>query len=126
MPSDDLVFKDLMRGFRRERTRPARSAVSWDLKLVLEFFRSERFSCWETVSDKDLTLKTLFLLALATGKRRSELHAFTAEDTKLVHGDNPGVILHPEGSFISKTHLKTGGLGGSSSTICALPTCVYV
>ena len=100
-----------MRGFRRERPKPVKSTVNWDLKLVLEFFRSKQFASWDSISDRELTLKTVFLLSLATGKNRSELHAFTYEGTKLVHGDNPGVILHPEGAFVSKTHLRTGGLG---------------
>ena len=100
-----------MRGFHRERPKPVKATLKWDLKLVLEIFRSERFTSWDSISDRGLTLKTVFLLSLAIGKRRSEFHAFTYEGTKLVHGGNPGVILHPDGAFASKTHLKTGGLG---------------
>ena len=111
VPMDDPVIKNLMRSFRRERPGPTKATVDWDLKLVLEFFRSDRFSSWSSLSDKDLTLKTIFLLALATGKRRSELHAFTREGVKRVHGDQEGMVCHPDSSFISKTHIKTGGLG---------------
>ena len=35
------------------------------------------FKDWGQLSDRDLTLMTVFLLALATGKRRSELHALS-------------------------------------------------
>ena len=75
LPSDDQVLKDLMSGFKRERPRPKKRLVQWDLKLVLEFFKTGRFASWDTLSNKDLTLKTVFLTALASGKRRSELHA---------------------------------------------------
>ena len=33
LPPDDPVFKDPMRGFRRERSRPVRATVAWDLKV---------------------------------------------------------------------------------------------
>ena len=35
------------------------------------------FYNWNQVSEKNVTLKTVFLLALVTGTRRGELHSLT-------------------------------------------------
>ena len=80
VPADDVVLKDLLLSFKRERPSPARTVVSWNLQLVLEVFKSGRFEDYTMISDKELTLKIVFLLALASGKRRSELHAFSRAD----------------------------------------------
>ena len=114
IPQDDLVLKNLLLSFKRERPIPPRVVVQWDLRLVLDFFSSDRFGVWDAVSDKDLTLKTVFLLALASGKRCSELHALTRE-VKFVQGEKSGVTLVPHLSFVSKTQLKTSNLGALKS-----------
>ncbi|XP_064115337.1 uncharacterized protein LOC135221576 [Macrobrachium nipponense] len=48
---------------------------SWNLDVVLRFLRSSRFEPPQLASFKDLTRKALFLMALASAKRVSELHA---------------------------------------------------
>ena len=111
IPPEDKILRELIRSFKRERPSATKRSVTWDLRLVLEFFSSERFAVWDEVSDKDLTLKTVFLIALASGKRRGELHALTRDGVKEVHGERKGLLLHPAASFISKTHMRTDGLG---------------
>ena len=88
----------------------ARQLVDWDVELVLDFYASEKFTDWSRLSVKELTLKTVFLLALASGKRRSELHALSAE-VRWVEGDTDGVELAPVPAFVSKTQVSTDGLG---------------
>ena len=110
VPEDDPVLRDLIKGFRRERPIPSRHVVEWDIHMVLEFFRSQRFSDTVTLSDRELTLKTVFLLALATGKRRSELHALSA-NVQWMKGEETGVLLSPLAEFVSKTHIASRGLG---------------
>ena len=78
----------------------------WNIHLVLNFFRSGRFKQWDLLSDKNLTLKTVFLLALATGKRRGELHALS-KDVRWLGGAVRTVEISPEPEFLSKTHMKT-------------------
>ena len=70
VPDQDPVLSDIFRSFKRERPLPTRHIVQWDISVVLEFLKSGRFTQWSTLSDKELTLKTVFLLALATGKRK--------------------------------------------------------
>ena len=110
VPENDTVVTDLVRSFKRERLVQSKHVVEWDVHLVLEFFRSGRFQHWDSLSDKDLTLKTIFLLALATGKRRSEIHALS-KDVRWLNGDVRSVEISPVPEFLSKTHMITNGLG---------------
>ena len=77
-------------------------------------FRSGRFKQWDLLSDKDLTLKTVFLLALSTGKRRGELHALT-KNVRWLSGAVRTVEILQVAKFLSKTHMKTNGLGALRS-----------
>ena len=55
------MFKDLMRSFKRERPKPSRTVVQWNLQLVLDLFSSSKFLDWGAVTDKELMLKTVYL-----------------------------------------------------------------
>jgi integrase len=52
----------------------------WDLSLVLRAIMEEPFEPIERASLKNITLKMVFLVALATAQRRSELHALSYEE----------------------------------------------
>ena len=75
--STSPVLHDLLRSFRVEA--PARSVTppSWDLLKVLEYLKSPVFEPLHQSSLRDLTRKTLFLVALASAKRVSELQALS-------------------------------------------------
>ena len=75
--STSPVLHDLLRSFRVEA--PARSITppSWDLLKVLEYLKSPVFEPLHQSSLRDLTRKTLFLVALASAKRVSELQALS-------------------------------------------------
>ena len=60
--------------------------------------------------DDGFLLKTVFLLALASGKRRSEIHALS-QGVRWINGDVRTVEIAPVTSFMSKTHVITSGLG---------------
>ena len=100
----DKIIKDLFRSFKRERPIPHKHVVTWDIGYVLSYFSSGRFKNWDQCSDKDLTLKCVFLLALATGKRRGELHALQ-HGVRWIKGNYRQVELIPSPSFISKNQL---------------------
>ena len=73
---------------------------------------------------KHLTLKTAFLLALASGKRRSEIHAWVANKVSNL-GQWEKVALFPSSDFIAKTQLaREGSQSVSPVTIPALTTIV--
>ena len=74
--NDDLNL--LVRSFTVECPLAHREIPRWDLLVVLRYLMKDPFEKMETSSLKHLTMKTAFLLSLATAKRKSELHAFSA------------------------------------------------
>ena len=72
---------------------------------------------------KHLTLKTAFLLALASGKRRSEIHAWVANKVSNL-GQWEKVALFPSSDFIAKNQLAREDSHVSPVTIPALTTIV--
>jgi len=115
-PGQDEVLSQLMRSFLHERPIKARTLVKWDVGLVLRYLKTGQLSSTGTLSPRDLTLKLVFLLALATGKRRSELHALDREVGK-VRDNWDSVILRPRPEFLGKTHFATGGAGTFSEIV---------
>ena len=71
-----------------------------------EFIRASLIAGeWVSSIDlKHLTLITAFLLALASGKRRSEIHAWVANKVSNL-GQWEKVALHPSSDFIVKNQL---------------------
>ena len=73
---------------------------------------------------KHLTLKTAFLLALASGKCHSEIHAWVANKVSNL-GQWEKVALFPSSDFIDKNQLaREGSQSVSPVTIPALTTIV--
>ena len=69
---------------------------------------------------KHLTLKTAFLLALASGKRRSEIHAWVANKVSNL-GQWEKVAFFPSSDLIAKNQLaREGSQSVSPVTIPAL------
>ena len=60
----------------RERPKRRRGIPSWNLSLVLHQMTKAPFELVKEATLKHLTFKTAFLLALGSGKRRSEIHAW--------------------------------------------------
>ena len=89
-----------------------------DIAVVLEFLKSGRFAQWSALSDKEITSKTVFLLVLATEKRRSELHALTQEVEWISQGESRSVVLLLDPAFVSKTQLSSKGLGLQGPSQC--------
>ena len=69
----------LIASFHRDRPKSARTLQKWDLNLVLHQLSMAPFEPLEPASIKFLTWKIVFLLALALGKKRSEIHAWTLD-----------------------------------------------
>ena len=75
--STSSVLQDLLRSFKVEAPCRAIRPPEWDLLKVLDYLRSSVFEPLTNVSLRDLTRKTLFLVALATAKRVGELQALS-------------------------------------------------
>ena len=66
----------LLDSFQRDRPKGWRRIPSWNLSLVLHQLTKAPFEPIKEASLKHLTFKTVFLLALGSGKCRSEIHAY--------------------------------------------------
>ena len=92
----------------------------WDLNELTK----APFEPMKDTDLKHLTLKTAFLLALASGKRRSEIHAWVTSNVSNL-GQWEKVALFPSSDFIAKNQLaREGSQSVSPVTIPALTTIV--
>ena len=98
----------LIASFYRDKPKKSRPLPKWDLALVLHKLTQPPFEPQEECTLKLTTWKTVFLLALASGKRHSEIHAWTHDGT-LCLGNWEQVQLTPSPSFIAKNQLAKEG-----------------
>ena len=75
---------------QRPRTTPV--LPQWDLGVVLEALNKPPYEPLREASFKHLTLKTAFLLAMASAGRRSELHAQSL--TTIFSSNQKGLVSH--------------------------------
>ena len=98
----------LLESFHRDRPKGRRGIPSWNLSLVLHQLTRAPFEPLREASLKHVTFKTVFLLALGSGKRRSEIHAWQHKNIRH-QSDWSKVSLFPSPSFLSKNQLAKEG-----------------
>ena len=98
----------LLDSFHRDRPKGRRGIPSWNLSLVLHQLTKAPFEPLKEASLKHLTFKSVFLLALGSGKRRSEIHAWQHRNIRH-QSDWAKVSLFPSPSFLSKNQLAKEG-----------------
>ena len=108
--SKDDNLTRLLESFHRDRPKGRRGIPSWNLSLVLHQLTKAPFEPLREASLKHLTFKTVFLLALGSGKRRSEIHAWQHRNIRH-QSDWSKVSLFPSPSFLSKNRLAKEGSG---------------
>ena len=106
--SKDHNLTHLLESFHRDRPKGWRGVPSWNLSLVLHQLTKAPFEPLREASLKHLTFKTVFLLALGSGKRRSEIHAWQHKNIRH-QSDWSKVSLFPSPSFLSKNQLAKEG-----------------
>lgn len=89
--SESPLLRDLSKGLAHNQARSPRRTPAWDLLLVLDFLRKAPFEPLDKASFERVSLKTTFLLALASSRRRSEINAFS--------GNPLDTARHPDGSY---------------------------
>ena len=90
----------MLKGFKNSCSPKDFQYPPWDIEVVLKYLKD----CFEPISKislRDLTLKTVFLVALASAKRVSEIHAISKEFSHTE--DWSSVFLEPVASFVAKT-----------------------
>ena len=112
----------LLSSFHRDRPKSYRNLPKWNLSVVLNELTKAPVEPMKDI--KTSYLKTAFLLALASGKRRSEIHAWVANKVSNL-GQWEKVALFPSSDFIAKNQLaREGSQSVSLVTIPALTTIV--
>lgn len=114
----DRELSSLLANFAREVPKRRASAPTWNLAVVLRGLLKAPFEPMHLAPMKHVTLKTIFLLALASGRRRSELHA-------LVNGfrreeDWKSITLFSHAAFVAKTELAARNWSSKPLTVPAL------
>ena len=106
--SKEEYLTRLLNSFHRDRPKGRRGIPSWNLSLVLHQLTKAPFEPLKEASLKHLTFKTVFLLALGSGKRRSEIHAWLHKNIRH-QSDWSKVSLYPSPSFLSRNQLAKEG-----------------
>ena len=101
--SSDPVIRDLLCSFRLSSAERVLRPPAWDLSKVLTYLVSPAFEPLSQASFRALTLKTLFLLALATAKRVGELQALSSIVTFV--GEDACLSYIPQ--FVAKSESLT-------------------
>ncbi|MEL7079267.1 MAG: hypothetical protein AAGM46_25525 [Cyanobacteria bacterium J06582_2] len=95
----NIDISNLIKSFALEIPVNSNSVVPWNLDIVLHYLRSDLFEPMGSISLKCLSMKTLFLMFMATAKRVSELQACSC-DVGFAQGD---VFVSYLPSFVAKT-----------------------
>ena len=103
----DPAISSILRSYRLDSARTRNEVPSWNLSLVLSILSKPPFEPIKSINMKELTFKTVFLTALATGKRRSELHALFRKGLSWSE-DKSSITLRVSPEFVSKTQLSSG------------------
>ena len=120
--SSDL--NGLLCSFHRDHPKSSRNLPKWNLSVVLYELTKVPFEPMKDTDLKHLTLKTAFMLALASVKHHSKIHAWVTNNESNL-GQWEKVALFPSSDFIAKNQLaREGSQTMSLMTIPALTTTV--
>ena len=102
------VLSELMRSFELQRTVQRSLTPKWDLSWVLVCLQKPPFEPLHKASKFHVTIKTAFLLALATAKRCSKIHALAIDSQHLRFNQSDGsVSLILKTGFLAKNQLPS-------------------
>ena len=88
------LLRDLIRGVSIKEARTPKRLPAWDLFLVLASLREAPYEPLFSADLKSLTCKTVFLIALASGRRASEVCSLS--------GLGPDIATQRDGTYILK------------------------
>ena len=104
--SNSPILKDLIRSFEISAPRPLFPPPPWDLDKVLQYLSGPPFEPLARASFLNKTKKALFLLAMATAKRVSELQALSFS----VSFQGEDLVLYYDPFFRAKTESASNPL----------------
>ena len=96
-------ISSMMRSFGLERPPKRKLLPNWNLSIVLKALLKPPFEPIATCSLRYLTWKTTFLVALASGRRRSEIHALCFDSDHFKQNQDQTILkLYPDPNFVPK------------------------
>ena len=102
------VLSELIRSFELQRPVQRSLTPKWDLSWVLTCLQKAPYEPFHKASKLHVTIKTAFLLALATAKRCSEIHALAMDANHLRFNQSDGsVSLIVQTGFLAKNQLPS-------------------
>ena len=102
----DPSVRCLISAFRQAHLGSRKIPLDWDLAAVLKEFSKPPFEPMRTAGFKFVTYKALFLFALASIKRRGEIHACVWDTAKFSKDNVFTVHLDPTFVFKNAAHLR--------------------
>ena len=103
----DPTISELIRSFELSRPVSRSLTPKWDLSCVLWSFTKKPYEPLGKASLLHLTWKTVFLLTMASAKRRSEIHALSEESTHFRFNPDGSATFLCQMGFLAKTQLPT-------------------
>ena len=101
------TISDMIASMELQRPRTTPVLPQWDLGVVLEALNKPPYEPLREASFKHLTLKTAFLLAMASAGRRSELHALRFDQNYIqFKPKGAGVTLYFSPEFMRKNQSR--------------------
>ena len=100
--SEAPLLRDVIRGAALADSSNRRRVPAWVLFLVLSSLREHPYEPIGSCSIKDLTLKTAFLVTLASGRRCSEVHSLSGLPKDIAKEPHGAISLRFLPEFIAK------------------------
>ena len=101
-------LSELIKSFAKQRPVDRSLAPKWDLAFVLSHMCKAPFEPLDKASLFHLSVKTVFLVTLATARRVSEVHAFSIDSDHLRFSNLDGsLILRTQLGFLAKKQLPS-------------------
>jgi len=97
------LLNDVIKSVKMSESRSRRTVPSWDLAIVLDYFRGAVFFPSSSISLKLLSFKTLFLVSLALGLRCAEVHGLSGLGSDVLFNVDGSVTLRFLPDYVSKT-----------------------
>ncbi|MCG7878355.1 MAG: site-specific integrase [Candidatus Thiodiazotropha taylori] len=105
---NDPVLSELIKSFQTQRPVNRPLAPKWDLAFVLTFLCKEPYEPLNAASLIHLSMKTAFLLTMATARRVSEVHAFAMDKEHLRFSSVDGSLtVRTQVGFLAKNQLPS-------------------
>ena len=106
-PCSDPAISELIKAFELQRPVSRSLTPKWDLSCALWSLTKQPYEPLGQASLQHLTWKTVFLLTMASAKRRSEIHALSVEDGHIRFSSDGSVTLLSQSGFLAKNQLPS-------------------